>query len=167
MQHDARRPVAAATYWLAALLGCLTLSALAQPGGQLWYKQPARQWVEALPLGNGRLGAMVFGGVEQELLQLNESTLWSGGPVKPNVNPGAAAVRQALRQDQDYGRADRLARQMQAFYAESHLPLGDVRLRQDLGGQTPTACYRDLDLATVTATTRFTVKVHLAGEPLG
>jgi len=103
---------------------------------------------------------MVFGGAEQELLQLNESTLWSGGPVQPGVNPGAAAVlpqlRQALLQNQDYGQADRLARQMQGLYSESYLPLGDVRLHQDLGGQAPTDYYRDLDLATATATTRFT-----------
>lgn len=47
---------------------------------RLWYRQPAKQWVEALPVGNGRLGAMVFGGVTSERLQLNEDTLWSGGP---------------------------------------------------------------------------------------
>lgn len=131
-----------------------------QTASKLWYRQPARQWTEALPLGNGRLGAMLFGGPEQELLQLNESSLWSGGPVPASINPGAAAVlpqvRQALLQDQDYGRADRLARQMQGYYSESYLPLGDVRLCQDLGGQAATDYYRDLDLATATATTRFT-----------
>lgn len=131
-----------------------------QTASKLWYRQPARQWTEALPLGNGRLGAMLFGGPEQELLQLNESSLWSGGPVPASINPGAAAVlpqvRQALLQDQDYGRADRLARQMQGYYSESYLPLGDVCLRQDLGGQAATDYYRDLDLATATATTRFT-----------
>jgi alpha-L-fucosidase 2 len=145
--------------WL-ALLGLAAHPGHAQTAGKLWYKQPAKQWVEALPLGNGRLGAMTFGGAEQELLQLNESTLWSGGPVRPSINPGAAAVlpqvRQALLQDQDYSRADRLARQMQGHYSESYLPLGDVRLRQDLGGQAPADYYRDLDLATATATTRFT-----------
>lgn len=143
-----------------ALLGLATHPAQAQTAGKLWYKQPAQQWVEALPLGNGHLGAMTFGGAEQELLQLNESSLWSGGPVQAGLNPGAAAVlpqvRQALLQDQDYGRADRLARQMQGNYSESYLPLGDVRLHQDLGGQAPTAYYRDLDLGTATATTRFT-----------
>ena len=51
----------------------------------LWYRQPAdRQWTEALPIGNGRLGAMVFGGVERERLQLNEDTLWAGGPYDPD-----------------------------------------------------------------------------------
>ena len=72
----------------------------------LWYRQPAKQWVEALAIGNGRLGAMVFGGVENERIQLNEDTLWAGGPYDPN-NPDAqitlrgdpelsAAVRKSL-----------------------------------------------------------------------
>ena len=46
----------------------------------LWYTQPATEWTQALPIGTGRLGAMVYGGIEQEHLQLNEDTLWSGGP---------------------------------------------------------------------------------------
>lgn len=46
----------------------------------LWYKQPAAVWEEAMPVGNGRLGGMVFGGTEEELIQLNEDTLWSGFP---------------------------------------------------------------------------------------
>jgi alpha-L-fucosidase 2 len=49
---------------------------------KLWYDKPASNWVEALAVGNGKIGAMVFGGVEKELLQLNESTLFSGGPVR-------------------------------------------------------------------------------------
>jgi alpha-L-fucosidase 2 len=57
-------------------------------GHVLWYAKPAVQWVEALPIGNGRLGAMVFGDVWAERLQLNENTLWSGGPYDP-VNPRA------------------------------------------------------------------------------
>ncbi len=47
---------------------------------QLWYRTPAQTWGEALPLGNGRLGAMVFGGTHEEHLQLNENTIWSGSP---------------------------------------------------------------------------------------
>ncbi|MES1217195.1 MAG: glycoside hydrolase N-terminal domain-containing protein [Bacteroidota bacterium] len=53
----------------------------------LWYDKPANGWNEALPVGNGRLGAIVFGGIEKELLLLNEATFWSGGPVQNNVNP--------------------------------------------------------------------------------
>ena len=56
----------------------------------LWYKQPAVEWTEALPIGNGRLGAMVFGGVAQERLQLNEDTLWAGSPYQP-AHTGAVA----------------------------------------------------------------------------
>ena len=55
---------------------------------KLWYTKPAAQWTEALPLGNGRLGAMVFGGVAAERIQLNEDTLWSGHPRDWN-NPEA------------------------------------------------------------------------------
>jgi alpha-L-fucosidase 2 len=55
---------------------------------RLWYRQPAREWVEALPVGSGKLGAMVFGGVATERLQLNEDTLWAGGPYDP-ANPEA------------------------------------------------------------------------------
>jgi alpha-L-fucosidase 2 len=58
----------------------------------LWYRQPAAKWNEALALGNGRIGAMIFGGINRERLQLNENTLWAGGPYDP-VNPQA---REAL-----------------------------------------------------------------------
>ena len=63
----------------------------------LWYRQPAREWVEALPLGNGRLGAMVFGGIEEERLQLNEATLWGGGPYTP-ANPEAREALPKIRE---------------------------------------------------------------------
>jgi alpha-L-fucosidase 2 len=62
----------------------------------LWYERPATQWVEALPVGNGRLGAMVFGGINQERIQLNEDTLWAGGPYQP-VNPAARAALPEIR----------------------------------------------------------------------
>ena len=52
---------------------------------KLWYEQPAKSWIEAMPLGNGRLGAMVFGQVGQERIALNEETLWSGYP--RDLNP--------------------------------------------------------------------------------
>lgn len=66
---------------------------------RLWYRQPAEHWEEALPLGNGRIGAMVFGGVERERIALNEDTLWSGYPRDTDVR-GAA---------QHYARAQELA----------------------------------------------------------
>ena len=56
-------------------------SALGGEGTTLWYRQPGRKWVEAVPMGNGRLGAMVFGSAPKERLQLNEESLWAGEPV--------------------------------------------------------------------------------------
>jgi alpha-L-fucosidase 2 len=62
----------------------------------LWYAQPATEWNEALPIGNGRLAAMVFGGIERERVQLNEETFWSGGPYDPS-RPGAAKSLPEIR----------------------------------------------------------------------
>lgn len=126
---------------------------------KLWYKEPAVEWSQALPLGNGRLGAMVFGGTSEELIQLNEATLWSGGPVNNNINPGAAthlpAVREALFKEK-YHEADSILRKMQGAYSQSFLPLGDVRIHQQLKDTATGQYYRDLDIANARATTRFT-----------
>lgn len=62
----------------------------------LWYNHPAWEWVQALPVGNGRIGAMVFGGVDKEQIQLNEGTIWGGGPYDP-VNPNAGKAMQTIR----------------------------------------------------------------------
>jgi alpha-L-fucosidase 2 len=56
----------------------LSVNSIAQ-NLKLWYKQPAIKWTEALPIGNGRIGAMIFGGVENDRIQFNEETLWNGG----------------------------------------------------------------------------------------
>ena len=64
---------------------------------KLWYRQPAQKWTEALPIGNGRLGGMIFGGVEEEHIQFNESTLWSGGP-RDYQRAGAAQYLGPIRQ---------------------------------------------------------------------
>src|SRR5690349_9397198 len=63
----------------------------------LWYREPATEWVEALPVGNGRLGAMVFGGRETERIQFNESTLWVGEP-RDYSHPGASKYLMEIRQ---------------------------------------------------------------------
>jgi alpha-L-fucosidase 2 len=63
----------------------------------LWYRAPATNWTSALPIGNGRLGAMIFGGVEQEHLQLNEDTLWAGGPYDPDNTNALAALTEVRR----------------------------------------------------------------------
>src|SRR3569833_2361934 len=61
----------------------------------LWYERPASKWVEALPVGNGRIGAMIFGDPVHERLQLNEDTLWAGGPYDPSNPEAFAALAQA------------------------------------------------------------------------
>ena len=112
---------------------------------QLWYKQPANAWVEALPVGNGRLGAMLFGGVGRERLQLNDDTLWSGGPRDWN-NPKAKAVLPEIRKAVFAGedrRADELSKQMMGPYTESYEPLGDLALtfeHGDVGPRLPSRC---------------------------
>lgn len=63
---------------------------------ELWYDHAASVWTEALPVGNGRLGAMVFGDAWNERLQINESTFWSGGPYQP-INPDARAALPEVR----------------------------------------------------------------------
>jgi alpha-L-fucosidase 2 len=145
--------------WLVLFL-LMSNSVLAQSNLKIWYQQPAVAWTEALPVGNGRIGGMIFGRVEEELIQLNESTLWSGGPVSSNVNPESPTylpkIRQALAQD-DYKQAVALAKRMQGLYTQSYLPLGDLVLKQNGVGATPTAYYRDLDIQKAIATTRFTV----------
>ena len=123
----------------------------------LWYNQPAKEWNEALPLGNGRLGAMVFGRPAEELIQLNEETLWTGGPAEDHPNPGAPGflqpVRDALFRD-SIGQAVRLLRRMQGPNTEMYQPLGDLIIRQSIKSE-PTNIYRDLDLNNAVSTTRF------------
>lgn len=97
----------------------------------LWYKQPAEQWIEALPLGNGRLGAMVFGGASHEILELNEDTLWSGRP-ESNCEPGRAEYFHRARDlalAGDYAAAQRcIEEHFTGEYVESYLPLGALHI---------------------------------------
>ncbi|UIJ46386.1 glycoside hydrolase family 95 protein [Sphingomonas cannabina] len=126
----------------------------------LWYEQPAAEWTQALPVGNGRLGAMVFGGVARERLQLNEGTLWGGGPHDP-VNPGARAALPKLREmifagrfaeAEAFANANVMAKPLRQMPYQG---LGDLFL--DFPGLGEPADYRRaLDLDAAVATTRFT-----------
>ncbi|PAD32057.1 glycoside hydrolase family 95 protein [Paenibacillus sp. 7523-1] len=103
---------------------------------KLQYDKPASVWTEGLPIGNGRVGGMIFGGVEQEKISLNEDTLWSGYPTDGN-NPGAKEVLPKVRkliQERRYQEADTLTREMQGPYTQSYLPFGDLLLRFEHGG---------------------------------
>ena len=142
------------------LLVCLVAcSQMHLPDRMLWYNKPADHFEEALPLGNGRMGATVFGGVKTERILLNEATLWAGGPVDAHMNPDAykhiPAVRKALF-DGDYQKADRLVRQIQGKFSESYAPLGDLLIEMN-HDSIFTDYRRDLDLRNAVATTQYTV----------
>ncbi|MFN8241994.1 MAG: glycoside hydrolase family 95 protein [Bacteroidales bacterium] len=96
-----------------------------------WFDKPATRFEEAFPLGNGFSGLMVNGGVKEENLLLNESTLWSGKPVDANMNPDAwknlDEVRKALFSE-DYRKAESLVKKMQGSFSESYAPLGNLIL---------------------------------------
>ncbi|MXP26239.1 glycoside hydrolase family 95 protein [Altererythrobacter indicus] len=130
---------------------------------RLWYRQPAQEWVEALPVGNGRIGAMVFGGIGTERLQLNEDTLWSGGPYDP-VNPRANAALPEVRrliEAGDYAAAQELANAELIATPASQMAyqtMGDLMLTIGSGETDDAQDYeRDLNLDSAIASTRFTV----------
>ena len=134
------------------------LTATAQQNEKLWYNKPATAWTEALPVGNGRLGAMVFGKVNEELIQLNESSLWSGGPVQQHINPESPQYLQKTRDAlmrEDYEAAIEYTKKMQGLFTESYLPLGDLVIQQQLKDTSATEYYRDLDIANAVTTTKF------------
>jgi alpha-L-fucosidase 2 len=126
---------------------------------RLWYERPAAEWVEALPIGNGRLGAMVFGGVARERLQINEDTLWSGGPYS-QLNGEAEAHLEAVRRlifEGRYAEAEALAERHlmgRPLRQMPYQPAGDIWIDQDVPGEIG-AYRRDLDLETAVATTAF------------
>ncbi|TCC37465.1 glycoside hydrolase family 95 protein [Kribbella capetownensis] len=132
------------------------------------YDRPAATWLEALPLGNGRIGAMCFGGVGRDRIGLNNETLWSGGPETARLlsTPLGAtgadavqAVRDALRAG-DIRRAHELARGFHSGYSQAYLPLGDLLLEVRVDGATPeagqvTRYRRELDLDAALATAEY------------
>ena len=134
---------------------------------KLWDTRPASEWVDALPIGNGRLGAMVFGGsaVEsdnkanpnpappdpgKETLQLNEGTLWSGMPVDGNnleAKQYLPEIRKAVLEEKDYHKADELCRKMQGLFAEAYQVVGSLHI--DCAHSDEVTNYRrELNLAT-------------------
>ena len=158
---------AAALAWILILAGAavparqpsaeprLTGQAPAASPLSLWYRAPATEWVGALPVGNGRLGAMVFGGVGHERLQLNEDTLWSGRPYDP-VNPEAREalpeVRRLLAAGMYRDAATLVTRKVMArpLAQMAYQTLGDLSLTFPQA-ESVDGYRRDLDLATATA----------------
>jgi len=114
-------------------------AAAAPAADRLWYRQPAREWTEALPVGNGRLGAMVFGNPAEEVLQLNEESLWAGSPLDNN-NPQALGSLPEIRRLLFAGECEKAgelaAKTMLGTppRIRSYQPLGDLRLNFEAGG---------------------------------
>lgn len=134
----------------------------------LWYNKPATHWEEALPLGNGRLGAMVYGGVSKEILQLNEDSIWAGPPipeVKENVSSTIDEVRQLLF-DGHYAEAQEKQQTVMAdrISPRSYQTMGELRF--DFGKIGKVTNYRRaLNLDTAIATTEYTFNgIHYTRE---
>ncbi|UUE98041.1 glycoside hydrolase family 95 protein [Xanthomonas hortorum pv. pelargonii] len=126
---------------------------------QLWYREPANEWVQALPVGNGRLGAMVWGGIAHERLQLNEDTLYAGGPYDATSPEALAALPQvrALIFAGRYAEAEALADAKllsRPLKQMPYQPLGDLLLDFDRADGI-SEYRRQLDLDTGVATTTF------------
>lgn len=127
---------------------------------KLWYKQPASEWVEALPMGNSRLGVMVYGNPANEELQLNEETVWGGGPHR-NDNPDALKalpeVRQLIFDEKEQDAFNIINKQFRT--PRNGMPyqtIGSVRLHFP-GHENYTDYYRDLNIEQAVATTRYKV----------
>jgi len=137
----------------------LCIKCFGQKNDLLWYNTPAKKWTEALPVGNGMLGAMIYGDPSNELLQLNEATLWSGGPVKANVNPKApehlTRTRELLLKNENYQEANTEIRKMQGVYSQSYLPMADLKLKQDIGPGQFENYVRDLSIDKSLASVNF------------
>lgn len=138
-------------------LGCLFTKA---DDLKLWYKQPASEWVEALPLGNSRLGIMVYGNPSNEELQLNEETVWGGGPHR-NDNPSALnalpEVRRLIFAGHESEAFDIIDKEFRT--PRNGMPyqtIGSIKLHFP-GHETFTDYYRDLNISRAVATTRYKV----------
>ena len=126
----------------------------------LWYDAPARIWEEALPLGNGSLGAMVFGNPLNEVYQLNEETLWSGPSEERNNPLGPAAlpkIREAI-DNEDYKLAESLWKNnSQGPYTARYLPLANLLLKMRGEGNDVVDFYRDLNISDATANVTYKI----------
>lgn len=128
---------------------------------KLWYTQPAKQWVEALPVGNGRLGAMVFGDPSRETIQLNENTVWAGQPNR-NDNPNAKAVLYEVRKlifEGRYKEAQDLVNQNFISKTSQGMPyqtVGNLNL-QFPGHESYTNYYRELDIENAITSSRYSI----------
>jgi alpha-L-fucosidase 2 len=140
---------------LAALLMASLSSVFSQPPTvgslELWYSRPAQRWLESLPVGNGRIGAMVFGGMPEERIALNESTFWSGAFDETHDNPASAEAFARIRELFKAGRHTEAAPLIPRLFGRkgnygTSLPAGDLLFTQDDAGADVSGFRRELDL---------------------
>lgn len=148
--------------FLSLALTLASLCATTTASDILWYRQPATKWMQALPIGNGRLGAMIFGGTTEERVALNESTLWSGQPNPEQDKPFGRERLDSLRQMYFDGKVkegndlawNALNGNQTSF--GTHLPLGDLVITfPDIDDSKVTGYRRQLNLSTALVTTTF------------
>ena len=124
---------------------------------KLWYNRPAIAFEESLPIGNGKLGALVYGGADNDSLYLNDITLWTGKPVDSNEGKGSSKwipeIRKALFQE-DYKTADSLQHFVQGHNSEYYQPLGRLNIK-DLNSGSISNYYRQLSLDSAMASTSY------------
>lgn len=146
--------------FIGLIIFCFSLPSLAIPN-TLWYEKSAQHWEEALPLGNGRLGAMVYGDVVSDNIQLNENTFWAGGPHN-NLNPKALASLPEIRRliaTGDYRAAETMAANTITSQGSHGMPYhtaGNLHLEFPAHKKF-THYYRDLNIGNAIATTRYQV----------
>lgn len=127
------------------------------PNLKLWYDKPASVWEEALPLGNGKTGAMVFGGIVTERYQLNDLTLWSGAPKDGNNVNGPEILKQTREavSKGDYEKAGEAWKKIHGPYSARYLPMGDLFIRMNLKDSTAKSYYRDLNIQNALTNVRY------------
>lgn len=124
----------------------------------LQYSQPASKWTEALPLGNGRIGAMHFGGIETERFQLNEDTLWSGHPVELEENNKVKKLEKVreLIDEGEYDAASKEAESLLGPFTESYMPLGNLLIHHFHGDKAQNY-KRTLDIENALSTVKYKI----------
>ena len=140
-----------------ASMALVALSMSAQQH-KLWYNKPASHWLEALPIGNSHLGAMVYGGTETEEIQLNEETFWSGSPHNNDSHESLAAlpeVRRLIFEGKEYQASKLIDKHfVKGPHGMRFLPLGSIKLK--LGHKDVSNYRRELSLGNAVATTTYT-----------
>lgn len=139
------------------VLATLALTAASQQHHKLWYSEPAHHWLEALPVGNSHLGAMIYGGTDTEEIQLNEETFWSGSPYSNNSSESLGVLPEVQRlifEGKEYEASKLIdSHFVKGPHGMRFLPMGSLKLQ--LGHKDVTNYRRELNLGNATATTSY------------